>query len=227
MRILKFIAAAVSIFFVSCSQDKVPVAVQKPVAIAKIPQPFTFHKAIEVKPGLTLDVLSWGRGSKSVGAYLVLRSDSTHLKYRSISGELDGKIKDAWNMDMDSDGNTELFIQVQGEGEGSEFNMFVYEYNDSGTAQEIRFPELTSSKKKQYRGKDSVYIKDGKLRREFPLFSDDEQNNSPSESKKILEYSLKGNTFSVKEIKEEDLAKEKSEEKGKAVDKADSTPLMQ
>ncbi|MDB5012906.1 MAG: hypothetical protein JWQ25_1108, partial [Daejeonella sp.] len=63
---------------VSCSNNESPKKVTStPEQKAIIMEPFRFHKAIEVKPGLTLDVLSWGRGTESNGAYMILRSDST------------------------------------------------------------------------------------------------------------------------------------------------------
>lgn len=186
--------------FISCTtEEKEPVIVSKPI-VKKIMEPFRFHKAIEVKPGLTLDIVSWGRGSNSVGGYLVLRSDSTHLNYRSITGELDGKIVDAWDMDLDSDGNPELYIQSQGEGEGSYLSMYIYEYNESGSNQQIRFPELGSSLKKGYKGSDSVYVKDGKLMREFPLYSTGDSASKATGEIRKLEYSLRSNSLNVKEI---------------------------
>lgn len=167
---------------------------------AKLPAPFRFHKAIEVKPGLTFDVFSWGRGVDSLGAYLILRSDSTHLKYRSVGGDLDGKIVDVWNMDMDSDGNPELFIQAK--TPNSHLKMYVYEFSDNGSSQELRFPDLSASSRKTYRGQDSVYIKDGRLLREFPLFEEADSVKKPTGQKKILEYKLRNNTFGVEEVKQ-------------------------
>lgn len=197
-RILGFALSVV--FFTSCApEDKSPVVVKKP-EVKKIMQPFRFHKAIEVKPGLTLDIVSWGRGSNSVGGFLVLRSDSTHLNYKSMAGELDGKIVDAWDMDLDSDGNPELYIQSKGDGEGSYLSMYIYEYNESGSNQQIRFPELGSSLKKGYRGSDSIYVKDGKLMREFPLFSTGDSAVKATGEIRKLEYSLRSNSLNVKEI---------------------------
>lgn len=163
-------------------------------------QPFRYHKAIEVKPGLTLDIVSWGRGSNSVGGYLVLRSDSTHMSYRSIAGELDGKIVDAWDMDLDSDGNPELYIQSKGEGEGSYLSMYIYEYSEGGSNQQIRFPDLSGSLKKGYKGNDSVYVKEGKLMREFPLFSTGDSASKATGEIRKLEYSLRSNSLNVREI---------------------------
>ena len=186
---------------ISCDQEvKKQININDLVNQREIPEPFRFHKAIEVKPGLTLDVVSWGRGSESVGAYMVLRSDSTHMKYKSISGELDGKIIDAWNMDMDSDGSPELFIQSQGQGDGSHLNMYVYEYDDNGSTREIDFPNLSGSMKKGYKGQDSVYIKDEKLMRSFPIYAENDSTSISTGEKRLLEYSLRKNSFSVKEL---------------------------
>ena len=202
-------AVAVSItacLFSSCTSADKPVEVrEEKISQASIFAPFKFHKAVEVKPGLTLDVVSWGRGSESVGGYLILRSDSTNLKYRSISGELDGKIVDVWNMDMDSDGNPELYIQAQGEGEGSHLNMYVYEFSDGGSSQQINFPNLGNASKRGYQGNDSLYIKDDKLIREFPIVITDEKTGSKTAeaNKKVLEYGLRNNSFTVEEVKPE------------------------
>lgn len=177
----------------------------KPAVISDktVQLPFRFHKEIEVKPGLTFDVLSWGRGSETSGAYLILRSDSTHLQYRSTTGELDGKLLDAWNMDMDSDGNPEIFLQAEGVGEGSHLNMYVYEFNDAGSGQKITFPSLSGSSKKGYKGEDSLYVKDGKLMREFPVYDESDTTNLKSSEKRILEYNLRNNSLSVKEIEKD------------------------
>ena len=195
--------ALCAVLFGSCTtEDKSPAVVSKPPS-KTITEPFRYHKAIEVKPGLTLDIVSWGRGSSSVGGYLVLRSDSTHLNYRSIAGELDGKIVDAWDMDLDSDGNPELYIQAKGEGEGSYLSMYIYEYNESGSNQQIRFPDLSSTLKKGYKGTDSVYVKDGKLMREFRLYSTGDSASKATGEIRKLEYSLRSNSLSVKEVEKQ------------------------
>jgi hypothetical protein len=208
MKAIKITAALLILVYIfhSCtSADKKVVVANQKEAVAKLPQPFRYHKAVEVKPGLTLDVVSWGRGSESTGAYLILRSDSTHLKYKSISGELDGKIVDVWNMDMDSDGNPELYIQAMGEGEGSHLNMYIYEFADNGSSQKLTFPNLGSSSKKGYKGNDSLYIKDDKLIREFPVVDTDSKTGSESAaSRKVLQYGLRNNSFTVNEVKQEE-----------------------
>ena len=201
-KIYTTIAVFSLILLTACTQNQ-PKEVQKNIETkVELPEVFKFHKAIEVKPGLTFDVVSWGRGSEFSGAYLILRSDSTKLKYRSTSGELEGLVTDAWNMDLDSDGNPEIFIQAKGEDKGENLIIYVYEFNDSGSAQELRFPQLTSSTKRAYRGKDSVYIKEGNLYREFPTYEEADTAALNPTGKKLLEYKLRGSSFSVNEIKE-------------------------
>lgn len=189
-----------SFFVISCSTEE---SKQEEKTIEKIvlPEPFHFHKAIEVKPGLVFDVVSWGRGSGLTGAFLILRSDSTEMKYRSTSGELEGQVKDAWNMDMDSDGNPEIFIETRGGDKDNYLNIYVYEFDDNGSSRELHFPDLTSSTKRSYRGKDSVYIKEGSLYREFPLYDEQDTAGVKPTGKKLIEYTLRGNSFSVKEVK--------------------------
>lgn len=208
-KIFSLLALAAGICATACnSGDEKPAAVKPVPTGKKLSEPFRFHQAIEVKPGLTFDVLSWGRGSSTTGAYLILRSDSTNLKYRSTTGELDGKIIDAWNMDMDSDGNPEIFIQAEGEGEGSHLTMYIYEFANGGSGQKLAFPGLSSSSKKGYRGQDSIYVKEGKLMRQFPVYEEKDAPNKPSGGKKLLEYSLRNNSFLVKEVKEEEKEKQ-------------------
>jgi len=186
--------------FGQCSFNEEPekIANTPVIPIQQIFPPFHFQKGIEVKPGLTLDILSWGRGSDSTGAYLILRSDSTHKKYSSSTGELNGNIIDVWDMDMDSDGNPEIFIHAK--DKKGYLTLFVHEFEASGTSQKIHFPDLSDATKAKYRGKDSIYIKDGKLTREFPLFKQADPDNKPSDGKKVVVYTLARNNFSVGEL---------------------------
>jgi hypothetical protein len=188
---------------VSCTSKEPAKTTQSSITKVILPQPFRFQKSIEVKPGLTYDILSWGRGAEQIGQYLILRSDSTDAKYSTISEELEGQVADAWNMDLDSDGNPEIFIQSKGKEKGSYFTLYVHEFSENGLSQIIKFPELTSSTKKKYRGKDSVYVKEGNLFREFPLFDESDTAGLKPIEKKVLEYTLRGNRFDIKEIKEE------------------------
>lgn len=199
-----FFGLTVAAGFAACSSDK---SERQPeenkVTEIKLPQPFRFHKTVEVKPGLTFDVLSWGRGAELIGGLLILRSDSVHTHYRSVTDELEGRLVDAWNMDMDSDGHPEIFVQAVSDDEGRpSLNLLVYEFNSSGSAQKLHFPDLSSGTKKQYRGRDSLYVKEESLMRQFPLFEETDSTGVKPVEMKLLEYRLRGNSFSVKEIEE-------------------------
>ena len=160
---------------------------------------FPFHKDIVIKPGLHFEVLSWGRGVDSLGGYLILMSDSAKNNYKSFSVERSGVITDAWNMDMDNDGNPELYIELQSKKNVKDLN--VYEYN--GSFNKISFPPLSAKLKKIYSGDDKFIQKNGDLFRSFPIVnsSDTTQKNGAA---KMLHYSLRGNSFSVDEVKEQE-----------------------
>jgi hypothetical protein len=190
----------ISCLLISCSNDQKPVTVssaapQKPAIMA----PFRFHKLVEVSPGQDYDVLSWGRGSKDTGTYMILHSDSAARKYTTITGDLYGAIVDAYNSDMDLDGNPEILIQVKGKDTINYTNILAFEFTN-GKAQKLDFPKLTKSQKQGYRGEDNFYIEEGKLIREFPLFTGTGKDAKPTATKRKLQYGLKNNSFTVKQL---------------------------
>jgi hypothetical protein len=184
----------------SCSSDdkKPPVNHAANNKAALMP-PFRFHKAVEVSPGQTYDVVSWGRGSTAVGSFAILHSDSAGMKYTTTTGDLDGTITDVYNADMDTDGNPEILIQSKGKDTVNYAKIYAFEFNDN-TANKLDFPKLTNSQKKGYRGDDNFYIKEGKLIREFPIHDGNDKAAKPTGAKRQLEYSLRGNDFTVKQL---------------------------
>jgi hypothetical protein len=128
-----FIAACCTLV-VACGSDvKKPTTISSTAPIAKpsLMEPFRFHKAIEVAPGQTYDVVSWGRGSKSAGAYAILHSDSANIKYTTTTGDLDGNITDVYNADMDLDGNPEILIQSKGKDTVNYAKVYAFEFNNN------------------------------------------------------------------------------------------------
>jgi hypothetical protein len=184
-----------------CNHDEKKVAVpvvpesRKPDLI----EPFRYHKLVEVSPGQDYDVLSWGRGSTTVGAFLVLHSDSSGKKYTSTTGDLDGTIVDVYNSDMDLDGNPELLIQSKAADTANYATIYAFEFNNS-KANKLDFPKLTSSQRKGYRGNDNFYIKEGKFMREFPIYDGSGKDARPTGQKRVLEYGLRSNSFTVKQL---------------------------
>jgi len=184
----------------ACNQEEKKAAA--PVASAKKPDfadPFRFHKLIEVSPGEDYDVLSWGRGSSTTGSYLILHSDSSGKKYTTTTGDLDGTIVDAYNSDMDLDGNPEILIQARAKDTSNYATIYAFEFNNS-RANKLDFPRLTSSQRKGYHGDDNFYIKEGKFMREFPIYDGNGKDAKSTGQKRILEYGLRGNNFTVKQL---------------------------
>jgi len=161
--------------------------------------PFRYHKLIEVSPGQDYDILSWGRGSTKTGAFMILHSDSAAAKYTTTTGDLDGAIVDVYNSDMDLDGNPEILIQAKGKDTINYTHIYAFEFSN-GKAQKLDFPKLTKSQKKGYRGDDNFYIKDGALIREFPIYDAHDASAKPTGAKRELQYGLRNNEFTVKQL---------------------------
>jgi len=184
----------------SCNQEEKKVAAP-PTSVKKpdFVDPFRFHKLIEVSPGEDYDVLSWGRGSTTMGSYLILHSDSLGKKYTTTIGDLDGAIVDVYNSDMDLDGNPEILIQAKPKDTSNYATIYAFEFNN-GKANKLDFPKLTNSQRKGYRGNDNFYIKEGRFMREFPIYDGNEKDAKPTGQKRVLEYGLRGNNLTVKQL---------------------------
>src|ERR1700744_1334738 len=192
---------------VGCQQEQKKVA-EAPVAVKKADfiAPFRFHKLIEVAPGQDYDVLSWGRGSTSSGAFLILHSDSSGKKYTTTTGDLDGAIVDVYNSDMDLDGNPEILIQAKAKDTTNYATIYAFEFNNS-KANKLDFPKLTKSQRQGYRGGDNFYIQDGKFMRQFPIYDGNGKDAKPTGQKRLLQYGLRNNEFTVQQLSTDSTAK--------------------
>jgi hypothetical protein len=193
-----------SILIAGCDQEeKAPVTQIN--ATPKVMQPFRFHKLIEVAPGEYYDILSWGRGSVDTGSFAILHSDSLAREYVTTTGDLDGKIVDVYNSDMDVDGNPEILIQTKGKDTTNYAKIYAFEYGTDNKANKRDFPRLTSSQRDGYRGGDNFYISEGKFIREFPIYDGNTKEAKPTGAKRKLEYGLRGNEFTVKQLSKDSV----------------------
>ncbi len=191
----------------SCSQSaQQAVAPPPPPAKPDHVAPFRYHKLLEVSPGQEYDILSWGRGSATTGSFLILHSDSAAKKFTTTSGDLSGSIVDVYNSDMDLDGNPEILIQARGTDSTNYATIYAFEFT-GGKADKLNFPKLSTSQQKGYRGEDNFYIKEGKLIREFPIFSGKGKDARGTGAKRILEYGLRDNAFTVKQLSKDSADK--------------------
>jgi hypothetical protein len=192
--------SAIVLLIAGCGSDaKKPAVNNNVVAKPAVMQPFRFHKAVEVSPGQTYDVVSWGRGATQVGSFAIMHSDSAKMKYTTTTGDLDGTITDVFNADMDMDGNPEILIQSKGKDTVNYAKIYAFEFNNND-ADKLDFPKLTNSQRKGYRGNDNFYIKEGKLIREFPIYDSNDSLAKPTGAKRQLEYGLRSNNFTVKQL---------------------------
>jgi hypothetical protein len=201
-----YIFSLIGLVAASCNNDQKPAAVQ--TVVAKKPaltEPFRFHKIVEVSPGQDYDVLSWGRASKDTGAFVILHSDSANRKYSTTTGDLDGQIVDAYNSDMDLDGNPEILIETKTKDTVNHIDVYAFEFT-GGKAQKLDFPKLTKSQRAGYRGEDNFYVEQGKLMREFPIYSGTGSAAKPLAEKRKFEYGLRNNTFTIKQLTKDSLS---------------------
>ena len=202
MNCIKYLAKAsgllgLLIIAASCSENKEELNGAKQATAPVKKDQFSFYKNIEIRPGLTFEVVSWGKGVDTVGGYLVLMSDSLKNNYKSLSNEREGVIKDAWNMDMDNDGNPEVYIEFLSNKNISDLHVYEYAGNSFN---KITFPGLSNSLKKIYGGNDKFTIDEGDLYRSFPIVNPTDTTEKAGEIKQV-KYRLSGNSFSSSEVK--------------------------
>ncbi|WP_432707956.1 hypothetical protein [Pedobacter sp.] len=200
LKLRPFFLTAAALFLFACSSDQRDQSAGTTTTeiVEEKPGPFPFYKEVSVKPGFTVEVLSWGKGVDSLGGYLLLLSDSVKNDFKSLANEREGIITDAWNMDLDNDGNPEVYIEFL--VNKNEHDLHVYEYNRN-SFQKISFPGLSSSIKKNYAGDDKFIIKNGDLFRSVPVVNSNDTTQKAGATK-MLQYKLNGNSFSVEEVKE-------------------------
>lgn len=192
--------AAVSIGLVSCGDEKKTDVADTKKTVVNLPAPFRHHEKIEVGPELIFDVYSWGRGSDSTSSLLILRSDSIKNDFTVASSDnIDGRLVEVFNTDMDTDGNPEVLIYYTLNDEINSADIICFEFNGQNVNR-IKFPELSSKTKKQYHGLDKFYVKDAKLVREFNLFEEDDKEGKNASAKKKVEYFIKNNSFDLNEL---------------------------
>ncbi len=192
------------IIMAGCSDEK-KAPVTRLDSSPKVMEPFRYHKLIEVAPGEYYDILSWGRGTIDTGSFAILHSDSIKREYVTTTGDLDGKIVDVYNSDMDVDGNPEILIQTQGKDTTNYTKIYAFEYGSDNKANKRDFPRLTTSQRDGYRGGDNFYISEGKFIREFPIYDGNTAAAKPTGAKRKLEYGLRGNEFTVNQLSKDSV----------------------
>jgi len=193
-----YIAISLATFLSACNSD-IKIANAPQSQLSKLPAPFRNHQKVEVGPGLIFDIFSWGRGADSTSSLLILKSDSLKNDFSvAETDNLDGKLSEVFNTDMDIDGNPEIIVVYKKNDKYKSAEVICYEFLKG--ANKIRFPDLSNKTKKQYRGNDKFYVKEGKLLREINLFKETDTLNIKPLTKKTVCYGLESNGFTVNEV---------------------------
>lgn len=190
-----------------CGGDDEKIVSKAATPKPQLQAPFRYHKLVEVAPGNDFDILSWGRGATDIGAFVILHSDSSAMSYNTTTGDLAGTVVDVYNADMDVDGNPELLIESHTKDTTQYTNIYPFEFNGS-KAQKLDFPDLTKKQSKGYRGQDNFYIKEGKFIREFPIYNGEGKAAKPSGAKRVLQYGLRNNSFTVEQLSKDSVDKD-------------------
>jgi hypothetical protein len=207
-----FLLPGISLLLLACTQEQPKKNYTEAKAAAPtVMAPFRFHKTIEVSPGQDFDVMSWGRGSTTQGSLLILHSDTAAKTFTTTTGDLDGAITDVFNSDMDIDGNPELLVLAKSKDTIDYTTVYAYEFKDK--ANKLDFPKLTPTQKKGYRGNDNFYMKEGKLIREFPVYDGNTSTAKATGQKRVLQYNLRSNNLTVKDLSADTLKKSEPEVK--------------
>ncbi|MEO6694511.1 MAG: hypothetical protein ABIY50_12215 [Ignavibacteria bacterium] len=114
-------------------------------------------------------------------------------------------LKNIFNADLDKDGFEEVYIITQATGSGSYENIIgVASDKDKSyrliNIQEIRDKDLQNTGQfSGYMGRDSIYVSDGVLTREFPVYLKTDAMSDPSGGKRLILYALKssGNAYEM------------------------------
>ncbi len=188
------------LLFIACGNDKQTTNAPIKNVSAVLQAPFHQHQKIEVGPDIIFDILTWGRGSDSTSSLLILRSDSSKNDFSIASSDnLNGRLKEVFNTDMDTDGYPEIVIYYTENDDYNSAQILCFEFTGAN-ANKIRFPDLSRKTISQYRGKDQFFVKEGMLFRNIELFDEADKEGKKAIGKKNIKYFLKGNSFDLEEV---------------------------
>ena len=149
---------------------------------------FINHHKLLVNNKLTFDVLSLGAPMN--GSYLILKSDQSRASYTAITGERQGYITNSSATDLDADDQIEVLIYVK-RSKNDQGSVIIHEIDSLNNHTQVSLPELTTDLSDGYDGRDSFYVANGKIIREFPIFKE----NKAIGKIRHIEYVLKNNTL--------------------------------
>jgi hypothetical protein len=117
--------------------------------------------------------------------------------------EIDGcYVSDVQIADLNGDSNPELYVFLNSVDNCSHSSLVAYSSNNGKSVSEIYLPDLDLTKHEGYRNHDVMYIQDGRLIREYPVFRGGEVDSSAETA--VIKYKLIAGEASWKLVEEED-----------------------
>ncbi len=109
-----------------------------------------------------------------------------------IEQEIEGTVSGAEIADINSDGSPEIYIYVTSAGSGSYGDLVAYGSNNNKSISAIYLAPLAddSINSQGYMGHDRFSIADNSLRRQFPIYRQNDTNADPSGGLRHLQYKL-------------------------------------
>jgi len=161
---------------------------------------YEYAKTLNISPQLAYDVRAYG-GAASEGDYAILRRTGSNLGDTIVQGKREGTFANAFAGDLNGDGKEEIYIIAQSTGTGAYGNVIAWEFDKTGKATSIHFPDPSQSGGQGYMGKDSFFINGYFLVRRFPVYKENDSNCCPSGGHKSVYYQLKNDR--LEEVKSE------------------------
>ncbi len=106
--------------------------------------------------------------------------------------EIDGTVSGAEITDINSDGFPEIYVYVTSAGSGSYGDLVAYSSNNNKSISQIYLAPLAydSINSQGYMGHDKFSIAGSELRRQFPIYKQNDTNANPSGGVRQLQYEL-------------------------------------
>ncbi len=123
---------------------------------------------------------------------LTIKPSGLSINNSIIEQEIDGTVSGAEIADINSDGSPEIYVYVTSAGSGSYGDLVAYSSNNNKSISGIYLAPLAedSINSKGYMGHDTFSITGSELRRQFPIYTQNDTNANPSGGVRQLQYKL-------------------------------------
>ncbi len=156
--------------------------------------PLTVHAASNFSQLFTMHGISFHVTCPNAGSInqLTITPSGLTIDNSIIKQEIEGTVTGAEIADINSDGSPEIYVYVTSAGSGSYGDLVAYSSNNNKSISAIYLAPLTddSINSQGYMGHDKFSITGSELRRQFPIYKQNDPNANPSGGVRQLQYKL-------------------------------------